>query len=246
MPTNQYVNFYTNSPEQTLYEDLIYESIKFWGIDIQYIPRTINDLDELYTEDPTSTYDAAYPLEVFIKSIDGYEGDQIFLSKFNMEIRDQVTFTVAKRAFANEVTTENQQSRPREGDLIWLTLNPDRPQLFQIKYVNDRSVFYQLGYLNVYDLVAESFEYSGEHLNTGIAAVDAIEERYSLNMNSHALTVANGNIITTGNGDSIVINDFSFDEMMDGDSEAINEYVQEQANTKINFTIVDPFTGGNY
>ena len=56
---------------------------------------------------------------MYIKNVDGFEGDGTFLSKFGLEIRDRVTFTVARRAFDEEVGVHEQMVRPNEGDLIY-------------------------------------------------------------------------------------------------------------------------------
>ena len=39
MPINIHIDNYTNSPEQRLVQDLIIESIKFYGRDFYYLPR---------------------------------------------------------------------------------------------------------------------------------------------------------------------------------------------------------------
>ncbi len=89
--------------EKQLVEDLVVESIKIYGNDIYYCPRTIVAFDEILGEDSLSEYNEATMVEMYIKSVDGYEGDGVFLSKFGLEIRDQVTFTIAKRTFIDEV-----------------------------------------------------------------------------------------------------------------------------------------------
>jgi hypothetical protein len=58
--------------EQQLIEDLVTESIRIYGMDVFYIPRTVNDRDEIYNEDSLSSYDMAVPLEMYIKNVDGF------------------------------------------------------------------------------------------------------------------------------------------------------------------------------
>ena len=49
MPTNQYINNFGHTQEQSLIEDLIIESIKFYGRDFYYIPRKQSgSFDQLY------------------------------------------------------------------------------------------------------------------------------------------------------------------------------------------------------
>ena len=49
MPTNVYFNHAVNT-EQHLYEDLVVESLRFYGHDVLYLPRQIIDC-LLYTSD---------------------------------------------------------------------------------------------------------------------------------------------------------------------------------------------------
>ena len=52
MPTNQYVNHFGDAPEQNLIHDLLIESIKFYGMDVHWMPRiTSATPDNLLGED---------------------------------------------------------------------------------------------------------------------------------------------------------------------------------------------------
>ena len=52
MATNHYFNHYgTNTPEQRLLENIIIESIKVYGIDLNYMPRTLVNEDKLFGDD---------------------------------------------------------------------------------------------------------------------------------------------------------------------------------------------------
>ena len=100
MATNHYFNHYgTNTPEQKLVESLLIESIKSFGIDVHYMPRTQVNTDSIYGEDRISKFEDARMVEVYIKSIDGFEGDGTFVSNFGLEVRDQITFTISRRRF---------------------------------------------------------------------------------------------------------------------------------------------------
>ena len=58
MATNQYFNHHgTNTPENRLIENLMIESIQTYGIDVYYLPRTLNNEDTLLGEDASSSYD---------------------------------------------------------------------------------------------------------------------------------------------------------------------------------------------
>ena len=90
MPTNPYFNHLSSVSEQNLHQDLIIESIKNFGIDVYYMPRTLNNLDNIYGEDTISSFENAHLIEMYIKTIDGFEGEGDFISRFGLEIRDQV------------------------------------------------------------------------------------------------------------------------------------------------------------
>jgi hypothetical protein len=114
---------------------------------------------------------------MYIKSIDGFEGEGDFISKFGLQIKDQITFTVARRRWAElNVQGEGRAEAPHEGDLIYF---PTTGSLFQVMFVEDESIFYQTGGLQVYDLLCEMFFYSDQSLNTGIEVIDAIERAQS-------------------------------------------------------------------
>ena len=100
MATNLYFNNYGHQQSQWLIEDLIIESIKIYGMEVYYIPRTIVSEDTIFGEDTISSFDEALPLEMYIKNVDGFEGEGDFLSKFGLEIRDEMTLTVAQRRFS--------------------------------------------------------------------------------------------------------------------------------------------------
>ena len=105
----------TNTPEQRLIENLIIESIKTYGTDVYYCPRTLNDEDTLMGEDNTASYNSAHTIEMYIKSVDGFEGEGDFISKFGLQIKDQITFTVAKRRWAElNVQGEGRAESPAE------------------------------------------------------------------------------------------------------------------------------------
>ena len=144
MATNFIFNNFQASQEQLLLEDLVIESIRIYGHDLYYLPRTLNNYDDVYGADDQSSYDQAFPIEMYIKSIDGFGGDQEFLSKFGVEIRNQVVFSVARRRFNEDVGEFTTQVRPNEGDVIWFPLNQ---RAFIVRYVNKYEMFYQLGTL---------------------------------------------------------------------------------------------------
>jgi hypothetical protein len=226
--------------EQDLVESLVVESISIYGHSIYYCPRTIINKDEIYGADTISEYNSAYDFDVYIKSFDNYEGDGTFLSKFNLEIRDQVRFSIAIRTFYNEIGSQESIDRPQEGDLIYSTM---MNRLFIIKYVNNTAVFYQMGSLQTWDVTCEVFEYSSESLNTGIAEIDAIQKKFSTNEVDWGILTDDGSTLFTSDGGAIILGQYDFDTQ-NQDVFADNDEFQLQGESIIDWTVIDPFSEG--
>ena len=242
MSTNFFFNNFQSSQEQLLIDDLVIESIKIYGLDCWYIPRTLVNKDKIYGEDSLSEYNKSYMVEMYVKNVEGFAGEGDFLSKFNVEIRDQITLTIARRTFENEVQYFNYgYTRPQEGDLIFLPLNN---KVFQIKFVEHEPVFYQMGALQMYDLKCELFEYSNEKMNTGFPAIDDLENKYSDAMNAFAILTESGLEIKMEDGYSLVNEEFDL-EVQDVLSD--NFDVQTESDDFLDFSEADPFSeGGRY
>jgi hypothetical protein len=240
LTTNFYFNNFSNSQEQLLIEDLVMESIKVYGHDLYYCPRTIIAKDDIYGEDTLSEYKTAYFIDMYIKNVDSYEGDGNFLSKFNLEIRDQMTLTVSVRNFLNEIGSLENIERPREGDLIYI---PMLDRLWVVKYVNKNAVFYQMGAIQMYDLVCEMFEYSSERFSTGIEAIDSIEKDLSLDATEYALLTQDGFIITDQDGYQIVQSGYNFEEQARDPYEDNTEF-QLEGDAILDWSQIDPFSEG--
>ena len=73
-------------------------------------------------------------------------------------------------------TDATDSDRPLEGDAIF---HPVLKKLFQINFVDHDEPFFQLDNNPVYKLRCRLFEYSSEALDTGITAIDAIEDDLS-------------------------------------------------------------------
>jgi hypothetical protein len=246
MATNFYFNNFAASNEQGLYEDLIIESIRMYGEDMMYIPRVLTNYDKLLGEDDSSQYNHAILVELYIKSIDGFTGDGNFMSKFGLQIRDQVVFSIAQRTFNQEVANITDQVRPNEGDLIYFPLNR---KCFQIKFVNKFEMFYQFGALQTWELTCELFEYANEQFNTGIAEIDAIQQNYSLNILDYNIMDEEGVNLVDEDGNYLVVESYKT-EVINPASE--NETIQHGSDNFplgsddfIDFTESDPFSEGN-
>lgn len=189
MTTNPYINNFANVPQQTLAADIIEEAIQFYGYDVIYCPRTNLNYDDVTGESTNVAFNTSFPIEMYIKSIDGYGGEGQFFSNIGIEIRSQVLFTVSIRRWEQVwagVTSTETRERPKEGDLIYYGLDN---KLMEIKKVNRYTMFYQMGTLYTYDLTCEVFEYTGEQLNTGYPAIDQIGTDLSINTNEQGSVV---------------------------------------------------------
>ena len=153
--------------EQDLYEDLVTESIKVFGQDVIYIPRTRISEDALLNEE-FSEFTQAYPIEMYLENAEGFEGDGNLLGKFGLEIRDQgrlcsnqTSLGFCCRCNVNDANLGyTEKGKPAEGDLIYMTMTQ---RLFEIRYVEPKNPFYQLGNLPTYTMTAELFEYNDQH-----------------------------------------------------------------------------------
>ena len=105
MATNKYFRNYSYGREQRVEDDLTVEAIKIYGVDVQYMPRTIFNEIEEFGEDPLSHFTLAVPIEVYVNNLENFQGEGDFLSKFNLEIRDQITLTMARRRW-DQIRTE--------------------------------------------------------------------------------------------------------------------------------------------
>lgn len=242
--TSTFFNNYARTLEQQTLEDLIVESIQIYGLDMVYLPRIQVTYDDLYGASEISVFRDALQIEMYVSSFEGFEGEGTFAAKFGIEIRDQVTFTIARRAFERHIGPAMNFIRPREGDLIYYPLNN---KVFKITYVQDKAVHYPLGFLPTFQVHCDLYEYSNEHFDTGIPEIDAIQVRFSTNIFDHAILTDEGAPLITcaeakyGTGSIakvIVQSDFVYEENA---IPSDNDYLQEQADDIIDFTPDDPY-----
>lgn len=187
MGTSVYFNNAGATREQYLIEDMIIESIKNFGIDVFYLPRSSqSSLDELFGDDPVKTYTSSYSMEMYLETFNDFEGNQEFFSKFGLEIQKTARVCVARRTF-NKYTPSAVRNTPKEGDLIYI---PMMKKLFEIKFVEQEKNFFQGGrgvarggvdqlgklFPYMYELSIELFKYNGELLQTGILEIDDIAD----------------------------------------------------------------------
>jgi hypothetical protein len=216
MATNVFFQNYDFFNEQQLIDDLVIESIGIFGVDTYYISKQIGSIDNIQNEASIAVFDNAYQMEMYVKSVDGFQGEGDFLSKFGLQIRDQATFTVAMRTFERYATRVAPSIvRPREGDLVYMPMNK---KFFKVTFVEHESVFYQTGTLQVFDMKCELYEYSNERFVTGIPFIDTAFDQY------------NTTSIET------------LSDLYDMDPIAKNVFYEYAGNTFIDFTEIDPFS----
>lgn len=265
MARNRYFNQYTPvKQEQTLIEDLIVESIKIYGHDAYYLPKTHVNLDLLYKEDASVVFDDALELEVYLKTYDGFLGQNEFISKFGLQVDESLTFTISQKRFkqilqsmilteynynmkhedGNLIVAESGYDystlvRPKEGDLIWFPLTKD---LFEIKFVEPIEVLYQLGKLYTYELRCDKYEYSSENLNTDIDEIDQNETSNSLATNNMSRMLNEDEDLLLNENESTILEEG--EPIKERVPSSQNEYLQSKIEDEdvLDFSETNPFS----
>ena len=93
---------------------------------------------------------------------------------------DDTTFYITNETDATDA------DRPLEGDAIY---HPTLKKLFEINFVDHDDPFHQLDNNPVYKMRCRLFDYGSEAIDTGIAAIDAIESSLSVASSDHQLTL---------------------------------------------------------
>lgn len=209
MPTSPYFPTYYGgySGEQDLLQDLADEQIKLFGSDIYYLPRTL--LREYALDDIIySKYLSQFQVEMLLQNVDGFGSPSEFISKFGLRVTDEITFTVSQRRWsqASTGTNLNVPGRPNEGDLLFFPLTK---ALYEIKFVEKREPFFQLGKIYFYTMTAEIYELGNDVFDTGVEDIDEIELELSPAITLTMLTGGTGNfevgeLVTSGNIEATV------------------------------------------
>ena len=204
------VNKYFNknpTNEQNLVQKLVTEAIQIHGNTVYYLPRELQKLDLVFGEDVLSKFTVSLPIEMYIDSYSGYEGQGEMISKFGLEIRDQLTFLVATDRWEKEVTKIASSmwvsSRPQEGDLIY---DMTTTKLFEIKFVDQHDVFHQLGKRTYsYKLKCELFQYNNEKIVSGVSSLDNFVLNNTLNLLDLQILQEDGSLLLNEAGTSIFL-----------------------------------------
>jgi len=181
MPTSPYFPTYYkgDSDEQNLYQDLVDEQIKLFGTDIYYLPRTMLQ-DNTLEEVRYSKYQEQFQIEMLLQNVSGFADGAEFVSKFGLRITDEVVFRVSTRRWDQVVAAENPtltfDGRPNEGDLLYFPLTTD---IYEIKFVEKESPFFQFGKIQFYTITAELYEIGSDDFNTGVEEIDDVEFQFA-------------------------------------------------------------------
>jgi len=142
--------------------------LRMYGVEVLYVPRRFVRKETIIREVTTSKFGDNYAIEAYVSNYDGYSGVGDILTKFGMNLRDELTLVISKERFddfispfmASDTSGELEVvSRPREGDIIYFPLGK---RIFEVKFVEHEQPFYQLGETYVYELKCELFEYEDE------------------------------------------------------------------------------------
>lgn len=267
MAINPFFDKYNVASEQALLRDLCEEAIQINGLSIYYIPRVNGEsLDLFLGEDPLAKFEIAAEMEAYVAEVQGWEGQGDLVSKFvGLQLNDKITFTIARHRWVEEITAKllsetggmiddieleagSQRAlpdpRPREGDLIWV---PMIAKLFSVRFVEHEKMFYPLGVLLTYDFTCELYEYSAERIDTGIAAIDAVEDDLSTDMlRDGVLLLEDDTPLLDENGEPIVEepNTSGAARVETYDPFANNELIQTLLDLDLIFDTMHPFQYG--
>ena len=241
MPTNFYFqsgNTSGTTNEQRLVEDLVIESLKIYGHDVFYLPKQTGNLDGILGEDALQYFDQAYPLEMYLENVQGFEGEGELFTKFGFEFRSSATFVVAKRRWEEGVAQNavlELPGRPAEGDLLYFSKTKT---FFVIKYVDFLNPFYQLGKIYTYKLQCDVFEFSSERIDTGIEEIDSITDASNQDVYRFQLLMQSGDFVLNTSDDSIILGVYA---TADTDPQSDNDEFEVEAEGILDFTAFNPF-----
>lgn len=182
--------------EKNLYEDLIIEQLKIYGHDVHYMPR-----ENLYTDgvlgNTTDKFTDEYMIEMYVEEVNGFAGQGDLIGKFGLDMRDELTFVVARRTFELLVDQPSNTltfNRPKEGDVIYMPLFK---KFWQVDFVEDEDPMYQISDLPIFKLKCSTWDYSSESVETGLTEIDEKLDNVTLDLLENQITLESG---TTSSG----------------------------------------------
>lgn len=165
--------------QNIILDKLNHEALEVQSVKANYLSRQLVAKDDILGEDRLSEFRDQYPIDIYIESNMGYDGQNSFASKFGLQIDSSATFVISRRGWdlaVGRFGTTVLPNRPAEGDLIYV---PMLKGLFEIDFVNHQSPFYQLGDFYTYKMNVSLFRYSSEKIDTGLNQIDAVEDAHT-------------------------------------------------------------------
>ena len=227
--------------EQNLYEDLVIECLKIYGFELYYLPRKSFNEDRILGEDPLNNYEHAYPIEMYLESNTGFEGQGEFLSKFGVQTVESANFVVSRKRWlevAGSTGNTVLSLRPAEGDLLYFPLTKS---YFEIRKVEGDKPFYQVGKLYVYKMTCELMQFSSEVINTGISEIDTYPDIVNEDIQNFEVTQEDGSeLLFEFNTESPIILE-SYSLLHSDDGAARNEDFDTNITDILDFSERNPF-----
>ena len=250
---------YTQNPalEQNLYQNLADEQINLYGADLYYLPRE-KITDDALSDITFSNFTVSIKIRALLQNVEGFSSEQEFITKFDLYISDEVRFLVSTRQwdvilrrYAEEhpdsdiiKTNEDgkligQYRRPIEGDLIYFALTND---LYEIKYVNQQTPFYQFGEIQFYELKAQIYSNVGNEEisidDVGDISIDEnkdkVDDELGFTINENTGIIENFDLIEEKISPSITITvDKTVDKSVISEGDTISTQVERRVGSII-------------
>tara|TARA_B100000767_G_C19648579_1_gene485681 strand:+ start:47 stop:946 length:900 start_codon:yes stop_codon:yes gene_type:complete len=143
-------------------------------------------------------------------------------------------------------TDATDADRPLEGDLVY---HPVLGKMFEIGFVDHDAPFHQLDNNPIYKLRCRQYEYDMSRLDTGIEAIDSIEDVNSTDALVYQFTLENEigslqleNDADTGTTSYLISEEYIVGDM-DSDKSAQNEFITQQITNEniLDFSERNPF-----
>lgn len=168
-----------SNSEQNLVQELVDEHIRMHGIEFVYMPRQFVNRQTVMREVTSSRFEQTFPIEGYVENYQGFGDNHNLLTKFGVRSTAEMNIVISQKRYEEYVTAiladaggvglDSVPRRPLEGDCIYFPLGDI---LFEVKYVEHESNFYQLQENYTYTLKCEPFEYEDEKIITGISEID--------------------------------------------------------------------------
>ena len=163
----------TNTLDKTFFEGVLQESIKIFGISVEYWQTDYNqNKDRIFSDDTKPLIIAKYPMKVMGEIIQ----EDWLLTRFGLGSNDFVNLQIDKKEFAEIV---GKDAIPKSGDYLWIQY---MNRLFIITDVDqEEAVFLQQKFS--YTLRCKAADISGEEISTTISS-DITSANYEITIDN--------------------------------------------------------------